>query len=159
MGTSRVNQISRHFGTNEPGNEPAESTREKGGGGGEGGKKGSRAILFFLPFRYTRRLSTLSIPLSSSLFSLKFPKRSRYFPLFLSFVFLSHSPVTLAAPTHSSTVSRIGPLSRLHPFQYLQTITHSCSRGAIINYSLDAAETMVECISRPRVYSWATAIV
>lgn len=125
---------------------------ERKAGGGRKERKQSDS--FLSPFSiHEAPLHPLFHPLSSSLFSLKFPKRSRYFPLFLSFVFLSHSPVTLAAPTHSSTVSRIGPLSRLHPFQYLQTITHFCSRGVIINYSLDATETMVECISRPRVYS------
>lgn len=96
-------------------------------------------------------LSSVSLRFRSLSLPLKFPKHfpffSLYFPLFLLFVLLSRfltSPFrSIPVCMLSSTASWIGLLSRLHPFQYLQTITHICSRGTVINHLLDIAETMV----------------
>jgi len=94
MGTSRVNQISRHFGTNEPGNEPAESIREKGTGGREERKEAER----FFPFSLfdTRGASPSSIP-SSFLISI-FPEISKAFLLFPFIPFLCF---LIPSPRHS----------------------------------------------------------
>lgn len=145
MGRSRVNQIRRHFETNEPGN-GAESREKK-----RRERDGKRAI----PPSCTRNSS---YPLSSSLFlflaslptssasSEIFKAFPSYFPLFLLFILLFRSPVPILVYILSFTASWIDLLSQpvyLHPFQNLQTITHSCDRGTVINHLLDAAETMV----------------
>lgn len=93
-------------------------------------------FVFFL-----QRLASPPISFASSEISKAFPS---YFPLFLLFVLLSRSPASIPPSISSHPLHpEIGLLSRLHPFQYLRTITHSCSRGTVINHLLDAAETMV----------------
>lgn len=88
-------------------------------------------------FSASLRLQSLSLPL-------KFPK---HFPLISLYSFSLFSypvlPPTLPSISSHPLHPEIGLLSRLHPFQYLRTITHSCSRSTVINHLLDAAETMV----------------
>lgn len=142
-----VNQIRRHFGTNEPGNESVESV-----GGREREKRR------FFPFSL---LDTRGAPSSSFLTSV-FPEISKAFSPLFPFIpppLFSYPVLRRSRPPSHPLYPVSALLSRLHPFQYLQTITHSCSRGTVINHSLDAAETMVRCISRPRVYSCATSVV
>lgn len=108
-GKKRINQIRRHFETNEPGNR-VESKEER--------------VRFLSPvdtdssYSPSSSLSSLTSPSISFVSSEIFKVFLSYFPLFLLIVLLSQSPASISVYIFSSTASWIGLLFCLHPFQF-----------------------------------------